>query len=74
METIIAALIAGLCSGGSAIVVSRISNDKMLAVLEERIENLRREVQKHNGVVERTYQLETDVALLKQSVDDLKAA
>ena len=36
-----------------------------------RLEQLEKKVDKHNSVVDRTYKLERDVAMLKQHVDDV---
>jgi ABC-type branched-subunit amino acid transport system permease subunit len=36
-----------------------------------RIEQLEKKVDKHNSVIDRTYKLEKDVAMLKQHVDDV---
>ena len=43
-----------------------------LARLETQIENLLRETNKHNQVIERTFKLETEVANLYHRFDDLK--
>lgn len=68
--TIIAALIAAAASTAAALITSRAQINKTItevktaqAVMVEEIKNLRREVEKHNGIVERTYKLETASAL-----------
>ena len=43
-----------------------------LTKLETMIEDLRRDVEKHNQVVERTYKLETEVDNLYQRYDELR--
>ena len=43
-----------------------------LARLETQIENLIRETNKHNQVIERTYKLETEVVNLYHRLDELK--
>jgi hypothetical protein len=40
--------------------------------MEQKIDELTRRVEKHNCLVERTYQLERDVALLRNDVDGLE--
>lgn len=73
METIISALI----SAGVTLVVCIINNNKqaleLKAQLEQwhtvtnlKIETLSERVEKHNQVVERTYKLEKDVAVLQE--------
>lgn len=49
-----------------------VSNSKSRAVTEQKIDELTRRVEKHNCLVERTYQLERDVALLRNDVDGLE--
>lgn len=53
-ESIIVAIITGLLTLAGVI----ISNSRSDAVQNERIEQLREEVKKHNGLIERTYHLE----------------
>lgn len=45
--------------------------DKFQAVQNERIDELRRQVEKHNGVIERTYKLEETVSVIAQKVETL---
>lgn len=44
-----------------------------LAVLKVELQNLTKQVEKHNSVVERTYRLETNDATMWQRFDELKA-
>lgn len=53
-EAIIVAIITGVLTLAGVI----ISNSRSNAVQAERIEQLREEVKKHNGLIERTYHLE----------------
>ena len=68
-DTIIVALISALGTGAGAVVsvltANRITNYK--------IERLEEVVRKHNGVIERTYELEKRTAILETKVDDLEA-
>lgn len=61
-----------LISGGVTLVGVIVSNSKSRAVMEQKIDELTRRVEKHNCLVERTYQLERDVALLRNDVDGLE--
>jgi len=45
-----------------------------LTKLETLIEDLRRDVEKHNSVIERTYALEGEVKAIKTEIDTLKGA
>lgn len=37
-----------------------------------RLEQLEKKVEKHNGLVEKTYQLESDIAVIKTEIEDIK--
>ena len=68
MESVVVALI----SGGMTLAGVIVSNSKSRAVTEQKIDELTRRVEKHNCLVERTYQLERDVAVLRNDVDGLE--
>lgn len=40
--------------------------------MEDKIDELRRQVEKHNSLIERTYRLEQDVAVLKNDVESIR--
>ena len=67
-ESIIVAVITGLFTLVGVI----IANAKSRAVMEIKIEQLTAEVAKHNKVIERTYRLEQDVAVLQTEIKDMK--
>ncbi|MDU6840548.1 hypothetical protein [Bifidobacterium dentium] len=48
------------------------SNSRSRAVLEQKVDELSRRVEKHNCLVERTYRLERDVALVRRDVESLE--
>ena len=48
------------------------SNSRSRAVLEEKVDELSRRVEKHNCLVERTYRLERDMALVRRDVESLE--
>lgn len=54
----------------------RLESDKQInatiMLINYQIEELKKEVSKHNGVIERVYQLEKDVAILNDREDDGK--
>ena len=72
METIIAALVSGLLSGGTAIIVCVLNNrteaEKNRALIEYRMTELEKKVDKHNNLIERTYNLEQDAAVIKEQI------
>lgn len=61
VECFITAAISFLCT----LITCMTQNNKTIAVIEEKINNLERKVEKHNSIVERTYKLEEDVKLLQ---------
>lgn len=68
MESIAVALIGGIVT----LVGVVLSNSRSRAVMEVKIDELSRRVEKHNSLVERTYRLEQDVALVRRDVDALE--
>lgn len=90
---ILVALISGgvsLITGGFAFIGVCITNSKSnqkmqsnmethQAVFDERLKDLTRQVEKHNSVIERTYEVETQINVLKEKqrvanhrIDDLE--
>ncbi len=71
METIIGAIISAVAAIAVCIINTNSQNRKILlemdkhnAVQTEQIIQLREQVHRHNNLIERTYKLERDVALL----------
>lgn len=72
MTDLVSVLGAPLISAGAAIVVSAIQNRKTVNLIEYKLEELTKKVEKHNSVIERTYKLESKVAVIEAKIDDLK--
>ena len=68
MESILVALIGGAVTLAGVVA----SNSRSRAVLEQKVDGLSRRVEKHNCLVERTYRLERDVALVRRDVESLE--
>ena len=68
VESIVVALIGGAVTLTGVIA----SNSRSRAVLEQKVDELSRRVEKHNCLVERTYRLERDVSLVKRDVESLE--
>ena len=64
VETIVAALISAF----SAIIVCVVQNNKTRAVIEFRLLELEKKQDKHNNVIERTYKLEQDTAVMAEQI------
>lgn len=65
-------IIAAVIGAGSAIAVCLINNSKAMATIETKLENLTKEVEKHNSVVERQFKTERDVDNLFHRFEELK--
>lgn len=72
METILAAVI----SAAAALIVCLITNhaqaEKTRALLEYKIDDLTKRMDKHNNVIERTYKLEGQMTEVQHDIRDLK--
>ena len=68
METIIVAILSllGTLSG------AYFANRKASALISYRLEQLEKKVDKHNQVIERTFQLEKNMAVINQRLDDVE--
>ena len=67
MESVLAAAVTGLLTLAGVV----LSNSRSRAVTEVKIEELTRQVEKHNSIVERTYKLEQDVAVARNDIEAL---
>lgn len=69
-------MVESLISGIVAIIVCVVSNafqnNKTRELLEYRLTELEKKQDKHNSVIERTYKLEQNVAVLQQKVEDME--
>jgi hypothetical protein len=60
METVIASLISASVTLAVCLITNHAQAQKTQALIEYRLDMLTKEVQKHNGLIDRTYKLETD--------------
>jgi outer membrane murein-binding lipoprotein Lpp len=68
VESIVVAVITGVTTLAGVV----LSNSKSRSVMEVKLDALAEKVEKHNRLVERTYRLEQDVALVRNDVEALK--
>ena len=68
METVVSALIGGLFSLIVCLITNKSQHDKTIALVSYRIEQLEKEVQRHNNLVERTYNLEQRIAVQEEQI------
>lgn len=67
-EAIIVAMISPLISAAAAIIVGAMSNAKTKALIEYKLDELTKKVEKHNSIIERTYKLEEQTALQEEKI------
>lgn len=77
--TAISTVIGAIISGVVALIVSGRQNSKTMALVEYRLEQLEKKVDKHNNLVERMYAVEEDQKVLTERmkvanhrIDDLE--
>lgn len=66
MQTIIVAILGMIGALGG----SWIANRKSTALIEYRLKELEEKVNKHNNLIERTYQLEKQVAIIQEEIKE----
>lgn len=71
LETILAAVLTSAASVAATLITVSIQNSKTTVVMQAEIKNLTEEVEKHNGVIERTFRLEEqNKTLFRQSEEN----
>lgn len=80
MITAISTVIGAIISGIVALIVSGRQHSKTIALVEYRLEQLEKKVDKHNQLVERMYAVEEDQKVIQERIkvanhriDDLEA-
>ena len=68
METIITALISGLCVGVPTIVSTIVINNKNSALIKYRLEQLELRVKEHNNFGVRVQKIEDDIKYIKEKI------
>lgn len=67
MESVLAAAVTGVLT----LIGVLVSNSRSKAVLELKIDTLSERIQKHNELISRTYQLESDMAVTRNDIETL---
>lgn len=67
MESVLAAAVTGVLT----LIGVLVSNSRSKAVLELKIDTLSERIQKHNELILRTYQLESDMAVTRNDIETL---
>ena len=66
-----ATIVSSLISAAVTLIVCLITQNKTKALIAFRLEELEKKQDKHNSVIERTYKLEQDVAVIKEQIHEL---
>lgn len=72
MANIIAAIITAVVTGGITLLGVILANNKAQAVTEVKIEELTREVRKHNGFAEKIPVIDEKIKVINHRLDDLE--
>ena len=68
IETIVAALISAFAAIVVGAAQNNAQNNKTRALIEYRLKELEKKQDKHNDVIERTYKLEQNVAVMEEQI------
>lgn len=68
METIISSIITGVVALATCLITQGVANRKTTALIEFKLDELTKRVDKHNNVIERTYKLEEQTALQGEKI------
>ena len=66
LETMITALISGLCVAIPSIIATVSVNKKSTALMEYKVDQLAEHVKEHNNLIDRMYKVENRVTLLEE--------
>ena len=66
-----ATIVSSLISAAVTLIVCLITQNRTKALIAYRLEELEKKQDKHNSVIERTYKLEQDVAVIKEQIHEL---
>lgn len=72
MSTAAVSLLSALIGGGISLVGVLIANGKAMAVMEERIVELTREVRSHNNFAQRMPVVEEQIKVINHRLEDLE--
>ena len=70
-DAIIVALIGGICTAIPSLIATIVINNKSTAVMQYKIDDLTKKVEKHNSVVERMAVAENSIKSAHHRIDDL---
>ena len=71
-DVVVTAIISGLCVAIPSVIATMSSNNKSNALMNYRIDELTKEVENHNSVVERMAVVENSLKSAHHRIDELK--
>ena len=71
-SVVLSALISGLCVAVPNIVATITSNRKSSAIMNYKIDDLTKRVEKHNQVIDRMYEAEKRIAIIEDEIKEMK--
>ena len=71
-EAVTVALVSGLCVAIPSVLTTMFSNNKSNALMDYRIDELTKKVEKHNNVVERMALQEQQTKTMWKKIDDIQ--
>lgn len=71
-DVVVTAIISGLCVAIPSVIATMSSNNKSNALMNYKIDELTKEVEKHNSVVERMAVVENSLKSAHHRIDELK--
>ena len=72
-STIIVAIISGLCVAVPSVIATVSSNKRNNDLIQYRIEELTKRVEKHNSIIERTFKLEGRMEEVEHDIKEIKS-
>ena len=71
-ETVLAAIVSAIAAIVVCVISNAIQHASSKKILDFRLGALETKMDKHNSLIERTYILEKDVAVIKNDIEDMK--
>ena len=72
METIISSIITGIVAITTCLITQGMANRRTVALIEFKLDELTKRVDKHNNTIERTFKLEELTAVQQQQINTLE--
>ena len=74
MTEILVSLIGGICVAVPSVIATVSTNNKNQALINYKIDQITKQVNEHNVLVEKTYKLEERMSLIENDMEDIKGS